>query len=180
MLLASSSGSNSNFIVPNATFFVELVIFIVVLGVVAKFVLPPFQRVLDERDRTIREGLSSSDEARAEAARLDAERLRTLADARSTARSLVEDAAATVDALIADQRARGQQEYESRVVQASEAIERERVRLHRELMSKAESLVVEAAERIVGGGLDIHRHREMIAAELAEADSNPRPSRSLR
>ncbi|HLX77562.1 MAG TPA: F0F1 ATP synthase subunit B [Acidimicrobiales bacterium] len=179
-LLASSSGSNSNFIVPNGTFFVELVIFIVVLGIVAKFILPPFQRVLDERDRTVREGLSSSDEARAEAARLDAERVAVLASARSSARSLVENAAAKVDDLIAEQRARGQQEYERRVAEASGAIEGERRRLHAELMSRAESLVVEAAERIVGGGLDVSRHRQMIAAELAEADSTQIPPRSLR
>ena len=177
-LLASSSGSNNNFIVPNGTFFVELVIFIVVLGIVAKFILPPFQKVLDDRDRTIREGLGSSDQARAEAARLDAERFKVLADARAEARSLLEEAAAKADELVSDARARGQREYERRVADASGAIEFERARLHSELMARAERLVVDAAERIVGGGLDADRHRDMIASELASADEHP-PSRRL-
>ena len=45
MLFASAAGANSgnggNFLIPNGTFVVELVIFLVVLGVIAKWILPP-------------------------------------------------------------------------------------------------------------------------------------------
>ncbi len=47
MLFASaaggSSGNGGNFLIPNGTFVVELVIFLVVLGVIAKWILPPLQ-----------------------------------------------------------------------------------------------------------------------------------------
>ena len=41
-------------------------------------------------------------------------------------------------------------------------------------MGKAVELVVTAAERIVGGGLEANRYRATIAAELAEADAAQR------
>ena len=48
MLLASS-----NFLVPNATFVVELVIFLVVLWALSKWILPPVNRAMDDRQKSI-------------------------------------------------------------------------------------------------------------------------------
>ncbi len=168
--MLASSGS-SNFIVPNATFFVELIIFIVVLGIVAKFVLPSIQKVMRDRDELVRKEQDSAESARREAARLDAERLQTLGDARARAREILQEASRQVDDLLQDARARGQQEHDRRVQQASGGIDAERDRLRAELLERAETLVVQAAERIVGGGLHSGRHRGLIAEELALADA---------
>src|ERR1700679_3397607 len=89
---SSTSSSNSIFLLPNGTFIFELVIFIVVLGILAKFVLPPIQHVMDERERQIQSGLGASDSGRAEAQRLDEERRRTLEQARAQARTVLEEA----------------------------------------------------------------------------------------
>ena len=70
---ASSSSSNSIFLIPNGTIIVELVIFVIVFGIVAKFILPPLQRVMAERETTIRSALEASDEGRHEAERLEVE-----------------------------------------------------------------------------------------------------------
>jgi F-type H+-transporting ATPase subunit b len=166
----ASSGS-SNFIIPNGTFFVELIIFIIVLGIVAKFILPPIQKVMRERDDLVRREQDSADSARREAARLDAERLQTLASARSEAREILQDASRQVDDLVQEARARGQQEHDRRVQEASAGIDAERDRVRAELLERAEALVVQAAERIVGGGLDVERHRALIAEQLAGADA---------
>ncbi len=168
-MLASSS-SSSNFIVPNATFFVELILFIIVLGIVAKFVLPPIQKVMRDRDESVRKEQDSAESARREAARLEAERLKALADARAQAREILQDASHQGDDLVRDARARGQEEHDRRVLAASAGIDAERDRVRAELLARAETLVVEAAERIVGGSLDSSRHRGLIAEELALAD----------
>lgn len=174
-MLASSSSSN-NFIVPNATFFVELILFIIVLGIVAKFVLPPIQKVMRDRDESVRKEQDSAESARREAARLEADRLKALADARAKAREILQDASREVDDLVHDARARGQEEHDRRVQAASEGIDEERDRVRGELLARAETLVVEAAERIVGGDLDSSRHRGLIAEELALADERARQS----
>ena len=45
-----AEGGGSNFLVPNGTFFVVLIIFLIVLGVIGTFVVPPISKVLKERE----------------------------------------------------------------------------------------------------------------------------------
>ncbi len=40
-ILAAEEGGQSNFLIPNGTFFFVLLIFLIVLGVIAKWVVPP-------------------------------------------------------------------------------------------------------------------------------------------
>ena len=152
MLVASSSGSTTNFIVPNGTFVVELVIFVVVLGLIAKFVLPALARVLDERradDRPTRN--AASEAARQEAARLDAERAAVLAQGAARRRApSSRRPSRSVDDLIEEARARGQAEFERRLATAADVIEDEQRHVHDVVMEGAVDLVIEAAERIVG------------------------------
>ena len=42
-----------NFLIPNGTFFVVLIIFLIVLAVIGKFVVPPIKAVLEEREETV-------------------------------------------------------------------------------------------------------------------------------
>jgi F-type H+-transporting ATPase subunit b len=171
VLTASSSGSNASFLVPNATFIVELAVFIFVLGVVAKFILPSLRHVLDERAGILSGGVSVSDAARAKAARLEGERSAALDEARQRARAILEETMRAVDGLVDEARARGQVEHDRLVVDAAARIDEERQRARETVMAQAVELVVTAAERIVGGGLDVSRHRAIIATELAEADA---------
>jgi F-type H+-transporting ATPase subunit b len=171
VLLGSSSGSNTNFILPNGTFFAELIIFLVVLGVIAWFILPSLRRVLDERAHFLTGAQRALETARAEASRLDKERATVLEIARASARAILEGAARSADEFVEEARARGQAENDRRVADATGAIEAERRRVHAAVMAEAVALVVAAAERIVGGGLDAERHRETIAAALADAEA---------
>ncbi len=45
----------SNFLVPNATFLVELVAFGIIIWILAKFVIPPVNRAMTARQDAIRE-----------------------------------------------------------------------------------------------------------------------------
>ena len=49
VLAAEEGGGQSNFLIPNGTFFVVLAIFLIVLAVIAKWVVPPVSKVLAER-----------------------------------------------------------------------------------------------------------------------------------
>ena len=53
ILAAGEGGGTSNFLVPNGTFFVVLIIFLIVLGVIGKWVVPPVSKVLRERDAMV-------------------------------------------------------------------------------------------------------------------------------
>jgi F-type H+-transporting ATPase subunit b len=164
MLIAAASGTAStpNFLVPNGTIIIELILFIIVFGIVAKFILPPLQKVMDERESTIRGALQASDEGRSEADRLDAESHEVLASARAAARALLEDASHQAEEARAAERARGQLEHDRMLLEAEATLALEAATTRRELASRLETVVVAAAERVVGIEVDASRHRELL------------------
>jgi F-type H+-transporting ATPase subunit b len=170
MLLASSSSSgNSNFLIPNGTFVFELVIFIIVLGVVAKYILPSLQKAMMDREATIRASLQAGDEGRVEAERLEAERIAVIERAHGEAREIVAAAAQEVERLRESAQSRGLAEFESALVSAREMIEGESVRLRQETIAKLDEVVVQAAERIIGVEVDREKYRETIALAIRQA-----------
>ncbi len=165
-MLLGASKATPIFLIPNGTFFVELVLFVVVLGVVAKFILPPLQQAMNERSRRVREALQASDEGHVTAAALDTDRLAVLDAARAEARSLLDEAGRAVDELFAQARARGQAEHDRIIAEAEPVIEAERRRVRAEMADRLSGLVTTTAERVLGAGLDASRHDALIADAL--------------
>ncbi|MGD0984979.1 MAG: F0F1 ATP synthase subunit B [Acidimicrobiales bacterium] len=166
---AASSGNGGNFLIPNGTFIVELVIFLVVLGVVAKWILPPLREVSEARRTRIGSASQKAEEARAESQSVLTERDRVLAEARAQARAIVDHANQGADQAVQNGRQRGQQEYD-RLVRASRAATAEEGRRARdELIGRLDSLVASAAERVLGSRVDVDQHRGLIDQAIAAA-----------
>jgi F-type H+-transporting ATPase subunit b len=175
MLFASaaggSSGNGGNFLIPNGTFVVELVIFLVVLGVIAKWILPPLQQVAEARRVRIRTALEQAETSRAETPGVLAERDRILSEARLQARGIIDHANQDADTALEQGRVRGQEEY-ARLVEASrEEISGECRRAREELVGRLDSLVVASAERVLGSHVELGRHRRSIDEAVAAASS---------
>jgi len=165
MVLAATG----NFLIPNGTFVFELVIFLLVLGVVAKWILPPLQAVAEERRGKIRADLEAADAARAEVRALGAEREAVLAAARTQARGVVDEANRDAERVRGEARSRGLAEHDRLVDAALLGIDADRAATETELLGRLDSLVVAAAERIVGSSVDPERHRSLIDEAVAAA-----------
>jgi len=96
------------FLLPNGTFIVELVILFVILFLTTKFILPPLNRAMDERQADIRNSLEAAEAARADAAAGDDERKAILDEGRVQAREIVAEAQTAADQEKAAATARGQ------------------------------------------------------------------------
>lgn len=180
MLLASTNSSSNTpiFIIPNGTIVVEVVLFIIILGIVAKFILPPIQKVMDERDATIKGALDASQEGLLEARRIDEERRATLERARATARASLEAAASQAESLRADARARAQAEHDRLVTEAEATLRAEGQRVRAELASRLEAVVIAGAERVVGVQVDPGSHRQVIDQAIGELGASRQTSES--
>src|SRR3954447_1495157 len=75
----------SNFLVPNGTFFVELLAFAIILWLLAKFVIPPINRAMAARQDAIRKEFADLEEAKADAKAAEEEFRAQIADARHEA-----------------------------------------------------------------------------------------------
>jgi F-type H+-transporting ATPase subunit b len=157
------------FLLPNGTFIVELVLFIIVFAVVAAVILPPLQKAMDGRAQVVRAAQQASDQGQAEAERLVAERHEVLSRARAEARSVLESASADADALFQQGRARGQAEHDRILSEAEPRLEEERAGIERELLGRVSELVVAAAGRVVGAPVDAVKHRTVIDEAVRRA-----------
>jgi F-type H+-transporting ATPase subunit b len=161
--------ASSNFLIPNGTFVVDVVIFLVVLGVVSKWILPPLLGVANDRRAGIRAALQAADDAKAERREVLIERERVLNEARAEARSVIDQANQAAESERIAARGRGQEEYDRLMDTSRAGIEAERTSARAELVGNLESLVVAAAERVLGSQVDGARHRALIDEAVAAA-----------
>ena len=95
------------FLLPNGTFFIELIVSIVLILAIYKWVLPPINKAMEDRQEKIRESLDAADKARADAEAADDERRNVLEEARHQAREIIATANRTAEQVRTDAQARG-------------------------------------------------------------------------
>ncbi|HVE96940.1 MAG TPA: F0F1 ATP synthase subunit B [Pseudonocardiaceae bacterium] len=138
------------FLIPNATFFAELVIFLIVLGVVWRYVVPPVKRAMTERQEMVRRQIEESQQART---RLDEAQTRyseALAEARVEAAKIREAARANAQEIKDEMRQQAEQEVARIRQRGEEQLATQRDQVVRELRGELGKLAVTLAGRIVG------------------------------
>lgn len=89
IILAAGEGLEEakpkSFLIPDGTFFVVLAIFLIVLGVIGTFVVPPIMKVLRDRENMVTKTLADSREAAEQFAAADADYDKQMAAARLAA-----------------------------------------------------------------------------------------------
>jgi F-type H+-transporting ATPase subunit b len=162
----------SLFLLPDFTFVLELIAFLLVLGFIAKYVLPPLNKAMAARADHIRNSIQAAEDARTEAEAAVVKRRELLELARGEARAIVDQANATADQLREEGRQRGQEEYERLLADARVEIEQERQRARDEVMEDVGALVLRAAEQVIGGALDAERHRSLVNDAIVAAQAS--------
>src|ERR1700727_1778656 len=125
VLLVAEEGGQSNFLVPNGTFFVVLIIFLIVLGVIGKWVVPPVSKVLRERDAMVKQTIEDSRRAADQFSAADEDYQAEMATARGEASKLRDGARAEGRKVLEDMRGRASDEVASTLQQASDQPKRE-------------------------------------------------------
>jgi F-type H+-transporting ATPase subunit b len=162
MLLASS-----NFLIPNGTFVVVLIAFLLVVGFIGWKVVPPLNRMLTERQEQIRSELEAADKAKSDAEEADAERRTVLEEARAHAREIVAQATDQAERTVAAAEGRAQ-ESADRILQAAEAdVQVARQAAVDEVSTRVGTIVIGAAERVLGREINASDHQDLIDDAIA-------------
>ena len=161
----------SNFLVPNGTFFVELAAFLLLLFLLGKFVIPPINRAMIARQEAIRAEFAQLDEAKSEAVAAEEEFKSQIADARHEAARIREEAREQGAAIIAEMREQAQAEAARIVEHAHAQIEADRKAAAASLRAEVGDLATTLAGRIVGESLtDQARQTRVVDRFLAELE----------
>ena len=172
MLNAAVIPMASNFLAPNASFFVSLVAFVLLFAFLAWKVIPPINRAMTARQDAIRQEFADAKEAQDAAHRAEDEFKAQIADARHEAARIREEAREQGAAIVAEMREQGQAE-QARIIEHGHAqITAERAAAVASLRAEVGTLATSLAGRIVGESLDDdERSARVVDRFLADLES---------
>ena len=152
----------------NGTLIAEVIGFIVMVLILAKYVYPPVIRIATEREQKIADGVRAAAEAEARLAAVQQDVAKTLDEARGQAREVI--ARAHRDAVVEaeDVRAKARGDAEALLHRAQSEIGGERDRAIQELRAEVADLVVEATSRLLGETIDRRAHQRLIDESLTK------------
>ena len=162
----------SNFLVPNATFLVELISFAIIVFVMYRYIIPPINRAMTARQDAIRKEFAEADQARENAEAAEREFKAQIADARHAAAKIREEAREQGAAIIAEAREQAQVEAARIVEHGHTQLAAERQQTVTTLRAEVGSLATELAGRIVGESLeDDERSTRVVDRFLADLET---------
>ena len=170
--------ANSNFLVPNDTFVVELVIFLLVLWFLAKYVLPPINRAMEARQQTIERSINEAEETKRRAHELEQQRLREIEAARQQARAMRDDAARVGDQLRQELQRKGEEEYQRLVTRAGADIEASVRKAADSLRAEVAALVMDVVERVLEEGISLQDQQRLVDSAISEVEARAGSSRT--
>jgi len=181
LVLASEGGEETpNPIIP---IWQEIVIgsiaFAILCFVLMKFVFPRMEQMYQARVEAIEGGIRRAEERQAEANALFEQYKLQLAEARTEAARIRQEAAADADGIRQDLLARAREESDRIIAAGKDQLVAERQTIVRELRSEIGTLAVDLASRIVGESLEEEARRKgTVERFLAELDAAPSGGRS--
>lgn len=160
---------------------VGVVLLLIVWWVVAKKVVPVFEKTYAERTEEIAGGIEKAEAAQAQAAEALAEYQAQLATARAEAGRIREDAKSQAVTLASEIREQAQADSARMLASARAQIEAERSRVVSQLRGEVGGLATQLAGRIVGESLaDDERARRSVDRFIAELEATSVPEKADR
>jgi F-type H+-transporting ATPase subunit b len=149
-VVLASNQAEGNFLLPNGTFFVVLIIFLIVLGVIGTFVVPPIMKVLNERENMVTKTAADNKKSAEQftAAREDYEK--AMSEARVEASAARDDARADGRKVLDEMRSRAEEQVSATLQDAAEQLKREGDAVAADLRSRVDSTSTTLASRILG------------------------------
>jgi F-type H+-transporting ATPase subunit b len=167
VLLAADAGV----ITIDGTVIVELIAFLVMMAVLARWVYPEVVKLAEARQRTIADQLTQAEKSRADAEARLKEAEAKLNDARKTAQTMIDAATKSGEQLRQELKQKAEEEAKRLTAAARKEIEVERERAIQSVRNEVAGLVVSATEKVIGETLDDAKHKQLIERAIAEVAS---------
>jgi F-type H+-transporting ATPase subunit b len=146
----------------NLTLFAQAITFFAFIWFCVRFVWPPVIRAIEDRRKTIAEGLAAADKGNKSLDEAKVQIAALLDEARGQARQIIDQAQVRANTLMDEARTGADQERE-RIINAGQAEVQQQInRARDELRSQVGTLAVAGAERILAREIDPRAHQELL------------------
>ncbi|GAA5193827.1 F0F1 ATP synthase subunit B [Ferrimonas gelatinilytica] len=146
----------------NATLLGQLIAFILFVWFCMKYVWPPLLAAIEERQKTIADGLASAERAGKNLELAQQKASDQIKDAKGQAAEIVEQANKRGNAIVEEAKAEAEVVRAKIIAQGEAEIEAERNRARDELRAQVAALAVAGAEKILERSIDANAHRDIV------------------
>jgi F-type H+-transporting ATPase subunit b len=151
-----------------ATFIIQMIVFLILVGFTMKYIWPPITAALDARAKKIADGLSAADKAKAELAQANQRVEQQLSAARDDAAKRLADAERLAQSMIEEAKGRASAEGAKIVAAAKAEAEQEASKAREALRDQVAALAVKGAEQILRKEVNPTVHADLLGRLKAE------------
>lgn len=151
-----------------ATFILQMIVFLILVGFTMKFVWPPIVMALDQRAKKIAEGLSAADKAKAELTTANKRVEEQLSAARTDAAQRLADAERLAQTMIEEAKTRAGDEGAKIIAAAKAEAQQEAMKAREGLREQVAALAVKGAEQILKSEVNAGVHAALLGRLKAE------------
>jgi F-type H+-transporting ATPase subunit b len=127
-----------------------------------KYIWPPILAAIEERQAQIEEGLAAADKGQESLVKAAAEADEIVSEARKQATSILDQAHARANEIVADGKTDGIKERERQLSAAKAEIEQEANRAREELRGQVSAIAIASAEKILNREIDGKAHDDIL------------------
>ena len=139
----------------------QIISFAIVCALLYRLAYKPILQMLEARRQQIASGLANAEKIQAELARIETSRLEVLTRADAEGKQLIDEARAAAARVQAEETRKAADAAEQILVRAREAAERDRARMLAELKQEVGRLVVQTTASVTGKILTPDDHRRL-------------------
>lgn len=151
-----------------ATFILQMIVFLILVGFTMKYIWPPIAVALDQRARKIAEGLSAADKAKAELTTANKRVEEQLSAARTDAAQRLADAERLAQTMIEEAKTRAGDEGAKIIAAAKAEAQQEAMKAREGLREQVAALAVKGAEQILKSEVNAGVHAALLGRLKAE------------
>lgn len=152
----------------NATLFVQALSFAFLIWFAVKFIWPPLNRAIDDRNRRIADGLAAAEKGKASLIEAERKGESAMKEARDRASGVLGDSEKRAAQIVEEARTQAKAEAERIVAAARDQIASEVAKAKTELREQVAALAVAGAEKILQREVDAKAHTEMLGKLKAQ------------
>ena len=152
----------------NMTLIGQTIAMVVFVWFCMKFIWPPIMTAIEERQTEIADGLAAAGKGQQYLDKATAEGADVVEDARKQATTIIDQAHARANEIVAEGKAEGVRERERQLAAATAEVEQETNRTREELRGQVSAIAVMSAEKILQREIDPKAHEDILSKLAAE------------
>ena len=146
----------------NATLLIQMTVFAVVVLFSMKFIWPMIMEAIEERNKSISDGLAAADQGQKKLSEAETEVNTLIKEAKQQASTILDQANTRASGIVESAKSEGTLEREKIISTAHDEAQQELAKLRESLRKEVAGLAISGAEKILTREINTADHKEML------------------